>query len=168
MTTRQLTRLLGIYSLMVIGLAAGVVWGLPLVAQHAAPFQEVTSECLVCGRMRTVVKSWLQAPTESFSDGEDFQWMQPKIDPRHDHWWISCSTHARPDWFAHSHIGCGGGIGGVSLLHQLAIARGEDVASPYTQKYQQLLADRNLKAIREFVHHDVQEALTHPPLETSP
>ncbi|MGZ0174404.1 MAG: hypothetical protein ACKVHE_33285, partial [Planctomycetales bacterium] len=126
------------------------------------PFHETTSECLVCGRMRTVGQSWLQAPTETFSGRADSEWMQAKILGKHDHWWVGCSTHARPKWFAASYFGCGGGIGGVSQLHQLAISRGEDVAKPFVREYQQLLIDGDLNSIREFIQNDVHAALTDP------
>jgi hypothetical protein len=135
MTTQQLPKLLCIFSMVLVVLGTGAVFGLPLVAEHAAPFHETTSVCLVCGRMQTVGQGWMQPPTESFSGLADFEWMRAKIDRKHDHWWIGCSTHARPNWLARSYFGCGGGIGGVSQFHQLALTSGEDVAEPFIREY---------------------------------
>lgn len=163
MPTFRLTKLFCVFSILAVALVAAAAIGFPSAIDQYAPFESTTSECLICGRMRTVERRWMQSPAESIYVGDDSLWMQPQVDSEHDHWWAACSTEERPGWFDYSMIGCGGGVGGVSTLHHVATNRGADVAQPLVNEYLQLTQGGDLKSVRNFVQYRVMPALQDRP-----
>ena len=160
----RLTAMLAIFAIVLV---AGAAVGFPIAVERGAPYSITTSECLICGRSRTVDRQWKQSPKETIETHKQSLWMQPQIDSRHEHWWVVGSQEERPEWFAYASIGCGG-VGGVSSLHYLATKKGDDVAGPVVLKYLQLVEERDLESILNFVRNDVQTALQDPPPEQQP
>jgi len=163
MKTFRLTKLLCVIPILMVVLVAAAATRFPSTMDQYSPFKSTTSECLICGRMRTVERRWMQSPVESIYVGDDSLWMQPQVDNKHDHWWAACSTEERPGWFDYSMIGCGGGIGGVSTLHHVATNSGADVAQPLVDEYLQLTQCGDLKSVRDFVQQRIMPALQNRP-----
>lgn len=162
MKTFRLTKLLCVFPILAVVLVAGLALGIPTTVEQYAPYESTTSECLICGRMQTIEKRWMQDQASSIYAGEDSLWMQPQVDNEHEHWWVGCSTASRPDWFGNLLFGCGGGVGGVSSLHYLAKSKGQDVSQPYVQKYVQLTKTGDLKAVRDFVQQEIVTTFQEP------
>ncbi len=163
MKTFRLTKLLCVFPILAVALVAAAAIGFPSAVDQYAPYESTTSECLICGRMRTVEHRWMQSPAESIYAGDDSLWMQPQVDNKHDHWWVACSTEGRPGWFDYSMIGCGGGVGGVSTLHYVETYRGVEVAQPLIIEYLQLTQDHDVKSVRDFVQQKLMPALQDRP-----
>jgi hypothetical protein len=164
MKTFRLTKLLSVFPVLAVALVAGAAVGVPATVERFAPYSSTTSECLVCGRMQTIEKRWLQDQTSSIYAGEDSLWMQPQVDNEHEHWWVGCSPASRPNWYGDLLFGCGGGIGGVSSLHHLSKSKGHEFSQPYLQNYLQLTKADNLKAVRDFVQEEILPALQDSPI----
>ena len=150
MKPRHLTAMVGIILLTALV-------GLPIIIVKAAPYRITTSECLICGRIQTVERHWMQAPQETIETHKQSLWMDAHIGEHTEHWWSGCSSEQRTYWFGRASIGCGG-IGGVSSLHYLAEKSGEDVAAPFIEKYLQLIEAGDRESIESVVRNDVQTA----------
>lgn len=142
---------------VVLFAAAALVGGMPLLIAVGAPYQIATSECLVCGRMRSVDDRWLRTPVETIDESETSNWMDRHLQGHSEHWWSGCSTETRGSWFHSASIGCGG-IGGVSSLQRLAQAVGPEQAEPFIERYLQLVELRDHFALVEFVRGELQPA----------
>ncbi|MDA1166447.1 MAG: hypothetical protein O3B13_25405 [Planctomycetota bacterium] len=155
-------RLTAMLSVFAVALIASAAIGVPIAIEKGAPYRITSSECLVCGRMQTIERRWSQPPEESIEAHKDAIWMARHLPDKHDHWWVPGSAESRDEWFGYSLSACGGGVGGVSLLHYLAQKRGQDIAGPFVQEYLQLVNEGDLESIRSFVQSDVQNALLDP------
>lgn len=144
---------------MTAAIAVAAVVGIPVLIEKAAPYEITVSECLVCGRIQSVERKWMQAPRKSIETPDSTVWLEKQTNPEHDHWWVGCSTEVRPRWFASSMIGCGG-VGAISSLHYLSKKRGHESVEPYVSRYMELVTERDLASIQEFVWNDLQAALT--------
>ncbi|MFT5095418.1 MAG: hypothetical protein ACI93T_004265 [Porticoccaceae bacterium] len=164
MKTFRLRTLLCVFAVLAAAMAYGAAIAYPIAVERGAPYQITYSECLICGRSRTIERRWKASPKETIVANPNSVWMQPKIDDEHDHWWVGSSSEGRSNWFDDSYISCGGGIGGVSSPHDLATKRGDDVARPFVVQYLGLLKEGDLDAIRNFVRTDVSQALQDPPV----
>jgi hypothetical protein len=164
MKTFRLTTLLCVFAILAAAMAYGAAIAYPIAVEHGAPYRITSSECLICGRSRTIEWRWKQSPIETIEAYPHSLWIEPQIDIGHDHWWVGSSSEGRSNWFGYTEIGCGG-IGGVSSLHYLATKKGDDVARPHVQKYLQLLNKGDLDAIRNFVDSELGRALQDPPVQ---